>query len=91
VTVQPGHTLILTETGGTPPGPCRPSPGSHNNFDTSENGTMVCTNNGVKPAITFSVNGSATTISDSNQILNTGGLDKFGCTGHNEGHAWSAL
>jgi hypothetical protein len=91
VTVQPGHTLILTETGGTPPAPCIPAPGSKNNFDTSENGTKVCTNNGVMPKITFSINGSATTMTDTNQILNTGGFDKFGCLSVNEGHAWSAL
>jgi hypothetical protein len=91
VSVPAGGTLILTETGGTPPSPCSPAAGSHNNFDSSENGTTVCTNNGVIPEITFSVNGAATTLADNNQILNTGGLDKHSCVGGNEGQAWSLI
>lgn len=91
VSVPAGGTLILTETGGTPPAPCSPATNSKNNFDTSENGSTSCTNNGVIPQITFSVNGTATTIQDANQVLNTGGLDKHACVGGNEGHDWSLI
>jgi hypothetical protein len=91
VSVPAGGTLILTETGGTPPAPCSPAPGSHNNFDTSENGTTSCTNNGVIPQINLSVNGSAMTIQDKGQILNTGGLDTHACLGGNEGQEWTPI
>jgi hypothetical protein len=91
VSVPVGGTLILTETGGTPPAPCSPAPGSHNNFDTSENGTTSCTNNHVIPQISVSLDGIATSFADNNQILNTGGFDKHACLGGNEGQAWSQI
>ncbi len=58
---------------------------------TSENGTKDFTNDQLIPQIDLSVNGVATTIQDSNQILNTGGLDKHACAGGNEGQDWSLI
>jgi hypothetical protein len=91
VSVPAGGTLVLTETGGTPAAGCSPAKGSHNNFDTSENGTASCTDNGVIPHITFSVDGTPRTLLDTGQVLNTGGLDKHACVGGNEGHAWAPI
>ena len=49
------------------------------NLDTSDFGNGTCTNDGVTPTVTVSVDGAATVYSDSGQVLNTGGVDGFYC------------
>jgi len=85
VTLQPGNTLILTQTGGS--NPCGEDVGP-DNFDTSES-NATCTNKELIPVITMSINGTTTTVADTGQILNTGGADKGDCGNKpNEYHEW---
>jgi len=86
--IQPGATLILTQTGG--PSPCGDVTGAYN-FDTSEsNESGRCTNDNLLPSLTVSLNGQATTVVDTGQILNTDGLDGSECMNKNEFRDWVA-
>jgi hypothetical protein len=106
-TVAPGGMLILTQTGllGPPqPPPCdgRVSPSDRpiTNFDTSEGPFDTldppfsnCDATRVRfPTInlTFS-NGMTLTVTDTAEILNTGGTDRFACVGVEEATAWTAV
>ncbi len=89
VTVSPGQTLILSETGVTTKSACTPN---GENFDTSEVNQTTCANDGYIPVITVTLNGTVTTFRDTNQILNTGGFDHGDCgLAQNEEHAWSSI
>ena len=89
VTIPPGGTLILTQTGLTGD-PCGQNLGGNYNFDTSESsGNGNCTPSGAIPVITLTINGSPTTINDTGQILNKKGIDTGACnTGVNESAPW---
>lgn len=106
-TAGPGQSMILTQTGllGPPqPPPCdgRVSPADRpiTNFDTSEGPFDTidppfsnCDPNLVPPPVitlTFS-NGFALTVTDAEEVLNTGGVDRFACTGQAEGTPWTAV
>lgn len=92
-TVPPGKDLILTETGGTPPGPCHTTD-SKDNFDTSEThyakATKCTKNDGKIPVFRVRVGRRALTYRDTGQILNTGGLDPGdkACGSQSETHQW---
>jgi hypothetical protein len=100
VTIQPGENLILTQTGKHQ---CTSTlTAEQDNFDTSESflkstqyqeflNTGTCSNDGFIPAITLTINGQTTTLNDSGQTLNTGGLDPDICTGTSEVREWSQL
>lgn len=92
-TVPAGDTLILTQTGGTPPCGNNAVVGQYN-FDTSEYPTQTCTQDGVIPQVSITINGTTTTYEDTNQVLNTGGYDKGdgSCpTYTNETEDWTPL
>jgi hypothetical protein len=75
---EPGH-LILTQT-------------SDYNFDTSEAGPpgLCGTPNTISPLIHLTIAGTTSDITDSGQVLNTGGVDGANCPpGANESHAWA--
>ncbi len=70
LTVPANGDLVATQT-------------AHLNFDTSDpwlNGPD-CTPPGPIPQITFTANGTVTTVEDTGQILDTGGVDGTDCTG----------
>src|SRR5438105_9158477 len=94
ITIPPGGTLILTQTGLTAD-PCGVIPASSGNFnfDTSESSGYGHCNapSASVPVITLTLNGSPTTINDSAQILNTQGIDKGTCTAANEFQEWTAV
>lgn len=89
VVVAPGHSLILTQTGG--PSPC-PNDGvvGDYNFDTSESNHSLtpCTNDGEIPTIHLTTSAGDFTFHDVSQILNTGGEDPGNalCGSRNESH-----
>jgi len=84
VTIEPGNTLILTQTGGS--NACADKVGY--NFDTSESNAS-CTSRELIPVIALSLNGTPTTVADTGQILNTGGADTGECgPSPNEYHPW---
>ncbi|HEV3283136.1 MAG TPA: hypothetical protein VG010_02940 [Solirubrobacteraceae bacterium] len=101
VTVQPGNTLILTQTGKQPR--CTSSSGAEqDNFDTSETfllsqqyqqfkKTGICTNDGYVGTITLTIDGKTTTLKDAGQVLNGGGTDADICRKANEALAWSQI
>jgi hypothetical protein len=100
VTVQPGQSLILTQTGTHR---CTSVPGTEqDNFDTSESflaspqyqqflKTGKCTGDGYIPAITLTLNGSKSTVNDSGQVLNGGGQDADICKKASEAVGWVKL
>lgn len=76
-TLLAGQSLIVTQT-------------SFYNFDSSDfSGSSCGVNNGVLPTVTATVDGVATTFTDSGQVLNTSGYD-FACQG-NESFAWRPI
>ena len=90
-TIPPGGTLILTQTGLTGD-PCGQNLGGNYNFDTSESsGNGNCIPSPAVPAVTFTLNGSPTTIDDGAQILNQNGTDPGACTGVNEFEDWTQV
>lgn len=107
VTVQPGQTLILTQTGllGPPmPAPCReamdPLVWPYQNFDTSERPGDTreppfynCdVSTGLTPVITLMFSsGIRLTVTDAGKVLNTGGTDSFACFGVSEATPWTAV
>jgi len=94
-TIPAGGTLILTETHA--PDPCGNYIGNdpNDNFDTSEangNGINCNVHNPTLPVVHLTINGTAETITDSGQILNTGGVDIGACPPiQNEEHDWTLL
>ena len=85
--VPVGQSVILTQTAFDP---TTLAP----NFDTSDL-TGCCSNDGVIPTIAITIGSATTTLSDTNQILNTGGFDvgciTSDCVSTNESHPWSLI
>jgi hypothetical protein len=100
VTVQPEHSLILTQTGKHK---CASTAAAEqDNFDTSESflqspqyqefqKTGKCSNDGYVPAITLTINGHTTTLSDTGQTLNDRGIDADICSRTSEAANWLQL
>jgi hypothetical protein len=98
--VQPGQSLILTQTGQHR---CTSATSTEqDNFDTSESFFMSpqyqqflktgkCAGDGYIPAIKLTLNGAATTIADSGQVLNGGGQDADVCRKTTEAVGWVKL
>lgn len=80
LSVPANGSLILTQT-------------TQYNFDTSDVSPGACTApNGLIPQVTLTVTGVPTTFQDTQQVLNTGGLDLAACpSGTNESQPWSLL
>lgn len=94
-TIQPGGTLILTQTGGNAANTCQTD---DPNFDTSESALPAlspsspnCAPNGAQPVITVTINGVVVSFTDTGQVLNTGGFDLHNCKGLTEFKDWVAL
>src|SRR4051812_41808045 len=75
--VQPHGITILTQTNGE-------------NFDTSD-APITCRPTGFIPKIHVTQAGVTTTYEDTQQILNTKGIDPANCGGGNESHAWERI
>jgi hypothetical protein len=100
VTIQPGHSLILTQTGKHR---CNSTTSAEqDNFDTSESflkspqyqeflKTGKCANDGYVASITLTINGHTTTLSDTGQTLNDHGVDADICTHTSEAANWVQL
>jgi hypothetical protein len=100
VTIQPEQSLILTQTGKHK---CAATAAAEqDNFDTSESflkspqyqefqKTGTCSNDGYVPAITLTINGHATTLSDTSQTLNDRGIDSDICNHTSEAANWTQL
>jgi hypothetical protein len=99
VSLQPGNTLILTQTGAHK---CTSTAQEQTNFDTSESfmkspqfqqflKTGKCSNDGYIPSISLTIDGSPVTLTDSQQVLNGGGFDPDTCIGSSEFKNWTAV
>ena len=100
VTIQPGKTLILTQTGQSPL--CTTSEDELGNFDTSESfeaspqyqqflTSGTCANDGYVPMVTLTANGRTVVATDSRQVLNTHGIDPGACSGQPEAVNWRLI
>jgi PEP-CTERM motif len=91
-TIPNGMSVILTQTGFDP---TTLTP----NFDTSDTTPVgvgpCCTNDNLIPQISITIGLQTTVLSDTNQILNTGGFDLgcsiADCVSVNESHPWSLV
>jgi hypothetical protein len=91
VTLHPGQQLIVAQTTATPVGGCNPATGS---VDGSDIGSDSCTvNDGIIPEVDLTIDGVATALQDTGQVLNTKGVDPGfgGCGGSNESIQWSRI
>jgi RHS repeat-associated protein len=77
IVVQPHGITILTQTGDY-------------NLDTSD-APATCSPDGYIPQIHVTQAGVTTSFSDSNRIINTGGIDPAACGGGNESHPWERI
>lgn len=75
-TIQPGHSMILTQTGT-----------SFENFDTSDHQGGNSAADAV-PRVLLTIDGVPQTFLDTAQVLNTEGSDHLAQAGENESHAW---
>jgi len=100
ISITPGATLVLTETGG--PNPCGTAVVGNYNFDTSESffpltdyvdgSNLACTPDTAVPVVTLTTSQGTITINDTGQILNTGGIDPLDCSVNtNEFHAFTQV
>jgi RHS repeat-associated protein/uncharacterized repeat protein (TIGR01451 family) len=85
--VPDGQTAIFTQMISGADSGC-PKNGS---FDTSDAPFITCNPTHIIPHITFTVDGETHSFDDSDQILNTKGIDPADCGGGNEIHAWSRI
>lgn len=107
ITIPAAHgttpgVLVLTQTtkGIKPQGnqagcPLVTGPTVNDNFDTSETDPAACSlqtkNDGLIPKVTLTIDSQTRVLTDSSQILNSGGTDK-GCGGDaSETHPWTVL
>jgi hypothetical protein len=82
--VPGGQSAILTENA-----PIKTL--TYDNFDTSSY-PSTCTPLSVAPTITLTVNGVPTTLTDTQHVLDTGGIDVGSCKpAHNESLAWRRI
>jgi RHS repeat-associated protein len=94
ISLPAGSSVIYTQTSATFSAGC-PTDGT---FDTSDVGPNSsdwagnCTQSGIIPQVALTINGISQTISDSQQVLNTGGMDLAACAGSpNESKPWTQL
>jgi YD repeat-containing protein len=89
LTLPAGNTLIFTQTINGASNGC-PHDGTFDMSDVS--GAGNCAPNGIIPQVTFTIGGVQTTFRDTQQVLNTGGVDLADCPATtNESQPWSLL
>jgi hypothetical protein len=84
-TLQPGAELIATQTASAVTPGCA-TDGSMDTSDVGPNGANWSTNckpSGLIPKISMTLDGIAQTLTDSTQLVNTGGIDAAACNGPN--------
>jgi hypothetical protein len=84
-TLQAGAELIATQTGSAVNPGCT-ADGSMETSDIGPSGanwSNKCKPSGVIPKISMTLDGNAQTLTDSTQLLNTGGIDAVGCNSPN--------
>jgi hypothetical protein len=101
--VPAGGLIILTQTGAHK---CTSTASEQDNFDTSESflkskqyeefkagGSKLgtCKSDGFIPEITLTINGQTTTVNDTTQTLNTGGIDQDICNAATETRGWTPI
>ncbi|PZS07603.1 MAG: hypothetical protein DLM64_14550 [Solirubrobacterales bacterium] len=91
ITVPAGGSLILAQTESGPGGGCTPGRttgvAQMDSSDIGRGGSELttCTQSGVVPKVHVTIAGHTTTVTDSGQVLNTGGVDKARCGPPNGG------
>jgi hypothetical protein len=101
VSLPAGDEMIFTElaTGGG--NGCTPTQGYMDSSDIGPGGAGYsgnCTESGIIPQVTATVNGTATVYNDTTQVLNTGGVDQASCENPvtklgpgNESYQWTPI
>ncbi len=90
----PGWQLIVTQVSTFAAATCGPDTVFLDTSDVGPFGVPYggCTNDGIVPTVTVTINGIPTTYSDTGQVLNTGGVDKANCPpGTNESTQWTLI
>src|SRR5207245_598941 len=93
VSLPAGQHLINIQTRSGAVNGCT----SDGTFDTSDVGpggqgwAGHCNESGVLPIVSVTINGATSSFVDTNQVLNTGGVDLADCPGGNESQPWTQL
>ena len=91
--LAPGQQLIVTQTAVTAAAVCGGTSGAFDTSDIGVNGAGTnCTPDGVIPEVDATIGGVTNALMDSQQVLNTGGIDLAACPGGpNESQQWSLI
>jgi len=96
LTVKAGKSMVVTETGNQNSGNLDLSDKAPNAYNGGN--TASCANSGAIPSVRITISGTTTTYTDSNQILNTGGVDGGHCLNGtfkssrmDESHLWTQI
>jgi hypothetical protein len=91
--LQPGQQLIVTQTNPTAAAVCGGTSGAFDTSDIGVNGAATnCTPDGVIPEVDVTIGGVTSALFDTQQVLNTGGIDLASCpAGSNESAQWSLI
>lgn len=98
VSLNPGQSLIVDQTASGAGNGCTSSTMSAFPMDTSDIGpggsgwATNCSQSGVVPDVVVTANTVQNTLTDADQVLNTGGVDRNSCpNGTNESEPWTSL
>ncbi len=87
LSLAPGATLVATQrVSGVAAGCTGPDPSTFDSSDIPNTGT--CTNDGIQPTVDVTIDGTASSYTDSGQVLNTGGIDPGTCSSGDESTQW---
>lgn len=92
--LQVGQQMIITQTASGAAGGCDNANGFFDTSDVGPNGTTQssCNQDGVIPQVNLTIDGVTSTLADTAQVINTGGVDKADCPpGSNESEQWSPI
>ena len=95
VVLNPGEQYIITQIASGASGGCDNSAGFFDTSDIGPNGANWagnCNQSGVIPEVDATIDNVLNTFTDSQQVLNTGGVDLASCpSGSNESQQWSLV
>jgi len=95
VVLNPGEQYIITQTASGAADGCDNSAGFFDTSDIGPNGESWsgnCSQSGVIPEVDATIDNVLNTFTDSQQVLNTGGVDLASCpSGSNESQQWSLV
>ena len=92
VSLPKNDELVITENVGGGPGGCTVGTGQMDGSDIGPGGANWAGNqSGIIPSVAVTENNTLTTLNDTGQVLNTGGIDANSCGHPNESEQWTPI